>query len=146
MNSEYHQHQLNGLYTTPNGTAQSRSIAIIKRRSNKPHRGEHGFNEEQPDDEVVTERMYDWATWRMYARIVDHRVKYPVSSDYESSARTSLPTSPVNDYDAYGLYHGRCHRHLLSNVGELPPALYLSVTGTGYDDGSLEGEIFDLEL
>jgi len=145
MNSRY-QHQSNG-FNTPNRPTRSRSIAIIK-RNNKPHR-ENGFDDEQDE---VTERMYDWATWQMYNRIVDHRVKYPVSSDYESLARQQqLSTSPyLYSCDDYGwLYHGR-HHHLLSNdvVRELQPSvLCLSVDGARYDDDdSLEGEIFDLEL
>lgn len=58
------------------------------------------------EDSASNERMYDWATWRMYNRIVDHRrnqrLSLPSLSQPEASTASNaitLPQTALDDYD-----------------------------------------------
>mmetsp|Transcript_34973 Transcript_34973/g.69441 ORF Transcript_34973/g.69441 Transcript_34973/m.69441 type:complete len:306 (-) Transcript_34973:165-1082(-) len=58
------------------------------------------------EDSASNERMYDWATWRMYNRIVDHRRNQRLSSPslVQPEASTALSTMAIShtaldDYD-----------------------------------------------
>lgn len=78
---------------------RSRSIAI-----KCPQPLGHGVMVE--DDSASNERMYDWATWRMYNRIVDHRrnqrlpsPSMPQPGVYTTSNATTIPHAAIDDYD-----------------------------------------------
>lgn len=58
------------------------------------------------EDSASTERMYDWATWRMYNRIVDHRRNQRLSSPSlpqpEPSTTSNamiMPHTTLDDFD-----------------------------------------------
>ena len=81
---------------------RSRSIAI---KNPRPSSGYYpGTSASQlelvaaEEDSVSNERMYDWATWRMYNRIVDHRRSQCISSSSQQQAagtsRSSIATDP----------------------------------------------------
>ncbi len=70
---------------------RSRSIAIkTPQHASYASQSEISASEE---DSASNERMYDWATWRMYNRIVDHRRNQPLPSP---SQRLSDP--PINSF------------------------------------------------
>lgn len=67
---------------------RSRAIAIKRTpREVKPH--------EICENSAAAE--YDWATWRMYNRIIDYRQKYPVAHPNEDSSSSELSTTSVDD-------------------------------------------------
>jgi hypothetical protein len=70
-------------------------------------------------DEATCELMYDWATWRMYNRIVDHRRNQKIS------ASSYLP-SPVEQPEQY----------MASASNHLPSPDYVHV----------EQDIFELDI
>ena len=73
------------------------------------------------------EQTYDWATWRMYNRIIEHRVRYPVNASYMEAA-----FSP---------------RSRLSNrSGHLPLSNELTLKLACAETPLMEGEVFSLEL
>ena len=59
-------------------SSKSRAIAIQRSRENAQSRRQ--ILEETRQKEAAAE--YDWATWRMYNRIVDYREKYPVKYEH----------------------------------------------------------------
>jgi hypothetical protein len=67
----------------PSRRIRSRAIAI------KPPTSEEQF-EEIRQNTMAAE--YDWATWRMYNRIIDHRQKYPLNYHHEESALSAGET------------------------------------------------------
>jgi hypothetical protein len=71
--------------------SRSRAIAIKRTASNKSNKLDHHHGEVATDDdeETGTDQMYDYATWRMYHRIIDHRQKHPVPEDYHRPAASS---------------------------------------------------------
>jgi hypothetical protein len=74
-------------------------------------------------NEATSERMYDWATWRMYNRIADHR------RNQRLSVPSSLP-SPAEQPDSLREQHMTftSNRHLLSS------------------DYVQDGEVFELDI
>lgn len=83
---------------------RSRSIAI-KSPQPLPHVS-HADAMAAEEDSASTERMYDWATWRMYNRIVDHRRNQRMSSPSLAqpeatitSTAMTLPHTTQDDYD-----------------------------------------------
>jgi hypothetical protein len=79
---------------------------------------------------------YDWATWRMYNRIIDHRQKYPVELNEDTAsinaAQTSQYASPHWNRSSPG------HGNLLACEATYPMAIQHS----GYSPG---GEVFDFD-
>jgi hypothetical protein len=70
----------------PCGVRRNRSRAIAIKRSVR----DENFDEIR-DSTAAAE--YDWATWRMYNRIIDHRQKYPLNYQHEDgSAGTTAST------------------------------------------------------
>jgi hypothetical protein len=71
--------------TKSSAPLRSRSQAIAIKRSSR----------EENLDEIrasAATAEYDWATWRMYNRIIDHRQKYPLnyhSNEFSSGAAIS---------------------------------------------------------
>ncbi|GKY99353.1 hypothetical protein MPSEU_000890400 [Mayamaea pseudoterrestris] len=75
--------------------SKTRSRGIPIQRSPPSHASsEDSSSSESPDD--ACKETYDWATWRMYNRIIDHRAKYPVNASYlySSSPGASTGHSP----------------------------------------------------
>lgn len=124
------------LLTTAAGAAgekthtRSRAIAIKRANSN----GRTSDDGEQPVS-ASAERMYDWATWRMYERITDHRRRHPIknpythrpsaatgaavyedeeeaddrdqsSNDFRTSGGSRRPLTPVNGVDQEHFFDG----------------------------------------
>lgn len=84
--------------SSPRIRSRSRAIAIQSShpKLNKSH---HELLEEIRVTEAAAE--YDWATWRMYNRIIDHRQKNPVKyqheeEDEDESIRSSSAGIPKN--------------------------------------------------
>jgi hypothetical protein len=73
-------------------------------------------------NEATSERMYDWATWRMYNRIVDHR------RNQMFSAPSSLP-SPVDQPDSLH------EQNMTFASNYLPSSDYVH-----------DGEVFELDI
>lgn len=74
-------------------------------------------------DTVLHAAEYEWATWRMYNRIVDHRQKNPLQTSYTSTSSTERTTD-----------NEMTNRIVDSNSSRVT-----------FED-NLEGEIFDLDL
>jgi hypothetical protein len=77
-------------------------------------------------------QQYDLATWRMYNRMVVHRLKYPVDVSQDGAPSVSRQASDI------ATLHSRYHS---SHNGKLS-------SGEMVDDSNfyLEGEVFELEL
>jgi hypothetical protein len=105
---------------SPSETLRStrrRSQAIaIKRKS-----GSQFSENDSSDEDNGYAAECEWATWRMYNRIVDHRQKHPVSSDYDIASQAA-----EDNTFAFPVMH--------------------AAPDTRFDDEPLEGEVFDLEL
>jgi hypothetical protein len=99
-------------------TSRPRSRAIaIKTPTNRYHTDDLASSEES------NERMYDWATWRMYNRIVDHR------RNQRFSTPTRLPMSAAEQQAS------RCIDSEAQNFGT-----------TLSPDYSLDGAVFELDI
>jgi hypothetical protein len=68
---------------------KSKAIAIKRNNNRCPEECSASLSE------ASSERMYDWATWRMYNRIVDHR-----RNQRQTTMRTSLPPLAMLDHHA----------------------------------------------
>jgi hypothetical protein len=75
-------------------------------------------------DPAPSVHAYDWATWRMYHRIVDHRAKYPANSYYLAT-----------DVDV-----------VYSRTPLLPESQIISDACVSDEEMLMEGEIFQLEM
>ena len=108
---------------------RSRAIAIKKPASAQETR--------ELDDEEMricsNERMYDWATWRMYHRIMEHRLKHPVGTDYDSEAQPGMGSPTPTTRNAF--LPMVAHENI-----QIAPAAHI------HFDDLLEGEIFELEM
>jgi hypothetical protein len=83
------------------------------------------------------ERMYDWSTWRLYHRIVEHREKHPLTTSYfndpenaVSASRKGAPRSSSGESRSRHASASRKGRASRVQFGKSP----------------LEGEVFELEL
>jgi hypothetical protein len=72
-------------------------------------------------NEATSERMYEWATWRMYNRINDHRLNQRIG------VPSSLP-SPAEQPDSL-------HEHMTFASNHLPSSDYVH-----------DGEVFQLDI
>jgi hypothetical protein len=105
---------------------RSRAIAI-KRMS----------RDEKPQEirESSAAAEYDWATWRMYNRIIDYRQKFPVNYRHEdASPESSLPTLNLRLND------------LAANARELRDPSSAGLSTYDLHDYPEYGEIFDLDM
>lgn len=103
---------------------QRRSCAIAIKRQNS---SSYNYTEQNDlliaEEEETNERMYDWATWRMYNRIIDHRRNQHLTP--RSGSQESLVTSPP--------------------VQETFPTTNLAVD-TFSNDYIHDGEVFELDI
>lgn len=109
---------------------RTRSRAIAIRR--KPERSE-GSESDSSD-----EHMYDWATWRMYNRIIDHRQRHPVKEKYyrnneSPSCGQTFLLSPEDAAQPTSAHH--CLTHPLHNPLPFPD-----------EEGRMDGEVFELDF
>mmetsp|Transcript_32093 Transcript_32093/g.91556 ORF Transcript_32093/g.91556 Transcript_32093/m.91556 type:complete len:345 (-) Transcript_32093:162-1196(-) len=132
----------NTVTKSPQGRRSSRSIAIKSHNHQHPTTGYLDFPGNATsasqsellaaeEDSASNERMYDWATWRMYNRIVDHRRNQQLSSSGTSS-------SSVSSHGGGGVMADPSLYSLLGGSMNMPlqdPADYLH-----------EGEVFELEF
>ena len=106
------------------GKSHSRAIAIQRPDpSTRP-------SAEDFESQNISSSLYDWATWRMYNRIVDHRQKHPV----RSSLYDDLGSIASTDYCPIG-------RSISLRTTTAPRA----VTPTLQEE-YLDGEVFDIEI
>jgi hypothetical protein len=86
------------------------------------------------DEDSVNDRTYDWATWRMYNRIVDHRMKHPIKA---------YITAPMNDVGAAVDVDDSHFKGLRNNSTEtcLP-----GITDFLDPENYMDEEIFDLDI
>jgi hypothetical protein len=107
-----------------------RSRAIRIKRTNNANVNVDDLEEIHGDGDG----MYDWATWRMYNRIIDHRQKYPVKLNEDTSinvGQNSQFASPHWNRSSGG--HGN---DLLACEATMP---------NQHSDYSPEGEVFEFD-
>jgi hypothetical protein len=110
-----------------------RSRAILIKRTNNANVNVDDLEEEIHGD---SDGMYDWATWRMYNRIIDHRQKYPVKLNEGASinaGQTSQFTSHSPQWN-----HSSDHGNLLACEATYPMPIQ-------HSDYSPEGEVFEFD-
>jgi hypothetical protein len=79
--------------------------------------------------------MYAWATWRMYNRIIDHRQKYPITLNEDTTSIDVAQTSPF----ASPLFNRSSNNgNLLSHEAAYPMPIQ-------HSDYSQEFEVFDFD-
>lgn len=110
---------------------RSKSIAIVKKRPESV----------VMDDNIMQtcssmERMYDWATWRMYNRITDHRRRFPVRYSYSLTKTSGMRTPSYMDPRA-------CSNHDNDGVGDDDGR---DSDSSNREERFFDGEIFDLEI
>jgi hypothetical protein len=127
MNSRLHtppphqgyQPQEQSMWVDNKSRPKSKAIAI-KRNNRCPEECSASLSE------ASSERMYDWATWRMYNRIVDHR------RNQRQSMRTSLPPLAMDHHANQILPHPDMHADRFESRGA---ADYIH-----------DGEVFELDF
>jgi hypothetical protein len=111
-----------------------RSRAIRIERSSK-----HDVSNRNVDDDFdeipgsgSTERMYEWATWRMYNRITDHRQRHPVKISPDDTSSAGAPHAPQwsHSYGNTNLPHHETNCRSQEQD----------------QDYFFDGEVFDLEI
>jgi hypothetical protein len=110
------------------GRSRTRSIAIKRTPQQARKR-------EEPDDISEGSNMYDWATWRMYNRIVDHRRKNSVRSYNYYDDSTEASTKTQQSYPHFRAMSTMVNAADYEHSFPLDQPEYL-----------LEGEVFDLDL
>jgi hypothetical protein len=78
---------------------------------------------------------YDWATWRMYNRIIDHRQKYPIKLNEDTTSVNAAQTSQFAS-PHWNLSSG--HGNLLAYEATYP-------IPSQHSDYTSEGEVFDFD-
>jgi hypothetical protein len=81
------------------------------------------------------DRMYDWATWRMYNRIIDHRQKYPVKLDEDT---TSIDAAQTSQFASPHWNRSSNNGNLLAYEAAYPLPLQ-------HSEYSQEGEVFEFD-
>lgn len=133
-------------------TRRSRAIAIKRPGSSTADASTFGAQDdgEQPVS-ASAERMYDWATWRMYERITEHRRRHPIKRAYthESSSSSSSSSCRKGKYDhdedeleAEGRDQSRDQRLC---AGGSCRTLMTPVNGVD-EEHFFDGEVFELEI
>lgn len=119
---------LSGLSTSK---TRSRGIPIQRSPPSQSSLEESISSEHSPDE--ACKETYDWATWRLYNRIIDHRNKYPVSACYMNAhhhgASGRSPQFSSHISDAMGLPFEDLRAQLLR-----------------HDMSAMDGEVFHLEM
>ena len=113
------QQQQHSMWVDNKSRPKSKAIAI-KRNNRYPEECSASLSE------ASSERMYDWATWRMYNRIVDHR------RNQRQTTRTSLPPLAMDNHANQLLPHPDMHADRFESRGA---ADYIH-----------EGEVFELDF
>jgi hypothetical protein len=124
----------------PSAPRRPRSAAIAITRD--PHTSAAAVVD---DDVASADRTYDWATWRMYNRIVDHRLKHPIKHPQAVAATASSPENPevatiIEDDSRFP--------PVRKGSSMPPPSVYdcrHEIVPVPEDD-EMDGEIFDFEL
>jgi hypothetical protein len=121
-------------WTPSNDRPRSRAIRI-KRTSQQASKSNVDDLDDIPGSSNI---MYDWATWRMYNRIVDHRDKYPIKASQETvpgdvdvEQRAHVASSQWD--------HSSFNGNLIADEA-IYPALFR------HSDHLLDEEVFELEL
>lgn len=86
-----------------------------------------GREEDNDQPSLSAEKMYDWATWRMYTRITDHRRRFPLRQPYTHGPRASCNDAMFQEEE----------EEMDGGKGE---------TETDQPEYLLDGAIFELEL
>ena len=107
---------------------RSRAISI-KRTTNANVNGVDDL------EEIHGGSDYDWATWRMYNRIIDHRQKYPVKLNEDTPSINAAQTS---QYSSPHWNRSCGHGNLLACEATYPMPIQ-------HSDYSPEGEVFDFD-
>jgi hypothetical protein len=120
-NQGYQEPHQQSMWVDNKSRPKSKAIAI-KRNNRRPEECiAAGLSE------ASSEQMYDWATWRMYNRIVDHR------RNQRQTMRTSLPPLVAMDHHANQMLpRPDMHAHRFESRGA---ADYIH-----------DGEVFDLDF
>jgi hypothetical protein len=108
---------------------RSRAIAITRKIA--PLKTSESSGSEEDYSVSADDRMYDWATWRLYHRIMEHRQKHPLTQSYYEVSSPSLDESRM---DRSG--RSSDDSPTLSHI-RLPPPV---------DTDILDGEVFELEI
>jgi hypothetical protein len=106
-----------------------RSRAIRIKRTNNANVNVDDLEEIHGD----SDGMYDWATWRMYNRIVDHRQKYPVKLN---EGTKSINAAQASQYASPHWNRSSDHGNLLTCEATMP---------IQHSDYSPEGEVFEFD-
>lgn len=125
-------------------TRSSKSQAVAIQHSREDAQSRHQLLEEMRQKEAAAE--YDWATWRMYNRIVDYRQKYPVKYSHEDEEESEEDTRPSNTKCVGGVAsgtNGRFTNPKSESRVSFHPIQIDSPTPELYED---YGEIFQLDL
>jgi hypothetical protein len=120
----------------PSKRSRSRAIPIKRGRPSlaqqEPSRESHDRDDDPTwsEDESDMERMYDWSTWRLYHRILEHREKHPLTASY---------------------YHDVEHSQSAGGGGSAPSTsrgreVASRASHVHFEKSPLEGEVFELEL
>ena len=125
-------------------TRSPKSQAVAIQRSRDDAQSRQQLLEEMRQKEAAAE--YDWATWRMYNRIVDYRQKYPVKYSHEEEEEMEEDTKTFNTKCVGGFSSGTAGR--FTNPKSEPRVSFHSIqieppTTEPYED---YGEIFQLDL
>ncbi len=141
MTPTTHSLEATGSWSEQEERPRSRSIAIVKRHRSTYHNkseNDSDAHDESPSDHGSTERMYDWATWCMYNRIIDHRRNSMTGSSSTSVeshvSQTSSQFVLAGENGAYA--HGGSESQE-SNVVEPTASPW---------DYCHDGEVFELEI
>lgn len=112
---------------------RSRAIAIQSPRDSNS-KSQEQLLEESRQSEAAAE--YDWATWRMYNRIILYRQKHPVKyqHDTEEEENESVDSGDVNGV------RSTCNENLR------PAASILNTSKSSKDLHEDYGEVFELDL
>jgi hypothetical protein len=122
---------------SPQGRRSSRSIAIKNPHTSSSGYYSVGMNNSQSEllaaeeDSISNERMYDWATWRMYNRIVDHRRKNQQFSSSSRGGSSMMNNNASMMMDPSSIF-------ALGGSMNAPPR--------GSADYIHEGEVFELDI
>ncbi len=109
-----------------------RSRAILIKSTNSANVNVDDLEEEIHGD---SDGMYNWATWRMYNRIIDHRQKYPVKLNEDTPSINAAQTS---QYSSPHWNRSCGHENLLACEATYPMPIQ-------HSDYSPEGEVFDFD-
>lgn len=116
--------------TMPPNQGPQRYFSHDEYLSSRPPRSRSIAIKHSPPASVETDtshdQHYDWATWRLYHRIVDHRQKHPLTPTYFDLGAQGSPSS--------------------AHQNQIDLSTALESKETEVDDGLLEGEVFELEL